>query len=54
MTKRSIKLRHPAASARIWSGIAFLAMCVLVGLVAFVSGALIPLNGGNHQSTDES
>ena len=35
MKKRSIQLRHPAASTRIRSGIAFLSVCVLVGLVAF-------------------
>ena len=39
MTKRSIQLRHPAASTRIRPGIAFLGVCVLVGLVAFFAGA---------------
>ena len=54
MKKRSIQLRHPAASTRIRSAIAFLSVCVLVGLVAFFSGALIPLSAGNHHSSDES
>ena len=54
MKKRSIQLRHPAASTRIRSAIAFLSVCVLVGLVAFFAGALIPLGAGNHQSSDES
>ena len=39
MKKRSIQLRHPAASTRIRSGIVFLSMCVLVGLVALFAGA---------------
>jgi hypothetical protein len=39
MTKGSIQLRHPAASTRIRSGIVFLGVCVLVGLVAFLAGA---------------
>jgi hypothetical protein len=34
MKKRSIQLRHLAASTRIRSGIAFVSVCVLVGLVA--------------------
>jgi len=39
MKKRSIQLRHPAASTRIRLGIAFVSVCVLVGLVAFFAGA---------------
>ena len=39
MKKRSIQLRHPAASTRIRSGTAFLSVCVLVGLVALFAGA---------------
>src|SRR6266436_5840614 len=39
MKKRSIQLPHPAASTRIRWGIAFLSVCVLVGLVAFFAGA---------------
>src|SRR5262249_15769718 len=39
MKRRSIQLRHPATSTRIRSGIAFLSVCVLVGLVAFFAGA---------------
>ena len=39
MKKRSIQLRHPAASTRIRSGIAFVSVCVLLGLVAFFAGA---------------
>jgi hypothetical protein len=37
--KRSIRLRHRAASTRIRSGIAFVSVCVLVGLVTFFAGA---------------
>jgi hypothetical protein len=39
MKRRSIQLRHPATSTRIRSEIAFLSVCVLVGLVAFFAGA---------------
>jgi len=39
MKKRSIQLRHPAAIARMRSGIAFMSVCVLLGLVAFFAGA---------------
>ena len=39
MKKRSIQLRHPAASTRMRSGIAFVSVCVLLGLVAFFAGA---------------
>jgi hypothetical protein len=39
MKKRSIQLRHRAASTRIRSGIAFVSVCVLVGLVTFFAGA---------------
>ena len=39
MKKRSIQLRHPAASTRMRSGIAFMSVCVLLGLVAFFTAA---------------
>jgi len=39
MKKRSIQLRHPAAITRMRSGIAFVSVCVLLGLVAFFAGA---------------
>ena len=39
MKKRSIQLRHSAASMRMLSGIAFVSVCVLLGLVAFFAGA---------------
>src|SRR5947208_7744141 len=39
MKKRSIQLRHRAVSTRIRSGIAFVSVCVLVGLVTFFAGA---------------
>jgi len=52
MKKRAIQLRHPPASTRIRSGIAFLSVCVLVGLVAFFAGALIPLPGITSQVTN--
>jgi hypothetical protein len=39
MKKKSSQLRHPAASTRIRSGIAFLSVCVLVGLVALFARA---------------
>jgi hypothetical protein len=39
MKKRSIQLRHPDASARILSGIAFVSVCILVGLAVLFADA---------------
>ena len=39
MKKRSIQLRHSVASTRMRSGIAFVSLSVLLGLVAFFAGA---------------
>src|SRR5215831_7317648 len=39
MKRRSIQLQHPAGSTRIRPEIAFLSVCVLVGLVTFFAGA---------------
>jgi hypothetical protein len=39
MKKKSIRLRHPVAGMRIWSRLAVISVCVLVGLVAFFAGA---------------
>ncbi|MGC1322914.1 MAG: hypothetical protein WA849_12085 [Candidatus Udaeobacter sp.] len=39
MKKRSIQLRRPSAITRMRSGIAFVSVCVLLGLVAFSAGA---------------
>src|SRR5215813_12737543 len=51
MKRRSIQLRHPATSTRIRSGIAFLSVCVLVGLVAFFAGAYAQVATPNAAAT---